>query len=214
MKSGYNDMSTVLIILLPLLIFMIVTSLLRIRVRLNLSSDSKTLFVGVGQTGITADLVKGMGRVSFGGITFKPRLLKWKIKAPQVALKTIPKIIRALWRFFISILKSFTIEQLEGELNAGFPEPHMTGYAYGFYQAAFAGIPGATRRFRFIPDWTGGSFGGRINVAVSIPIYRIIYRSIVLFFELPFRELIKMAIGRKARLERSRKDRKQNEPAK
>lgn len=189
---------------------LIIFSLFRFRVRLNLTQESKTIFVGVGNTGITTDLKLGTGSFSLAGFKFRPKPFKWKFKAPQAALKAIPKMVRAFWNYTFSILKCVTIEQLEGEINAGLGEPHLTGYAFGFYQAALAGIPGASQRFRFNPDWTGASFDGRFNAAVSIPIYRIIYRSIVLVFQLPFRELIKMAIGRKARLERSRKDRKQN----
>lgn len=198
-------MSTLLIILLSLLLVFFLITLLRVRIRLTLSPDSKTLFVGVGRTGITVDLDKGLGTISFGGMSFRPKPLKWKIRIPEAELKAIPKLIRAFWRFAISILKSFTVEKLEGELNAGFSEPHLTGYAFGFYQASLAGFPMVEERFRFNPDWTGASLSGKLNAAVSIPIYRIIYRSIVLFFSLPFRDLTKMAIGRKARLERKSK---------
>jgi hypothetical protein len=179
-------------------------------VRLNITPESKTLFVGVGRTGMTTDLSKDMGTFSIGGIKFRPQPFKWKLKTPQASLKAIPKLIKAFWKYSVSLIKNVTVEQLEGEINAGLGEPHLTGYAYGFYQATLAGIPAVNKRFRFNPDWTGLSFSGAFHASVSIPVYRIIYSTILLIFQLPFRELLKMAIGRKARLERSRKDRKSN----
>lgn len=192
-------MSTLLIILLSLLVVFLLFTLYRFRVRLNITPESKTLFVGIGQSGITTDLSKGIGKISFAGMHFRPRKYRLKFRAPKATLKAIPKLIKAFWKYSISLVKSITIEQLEGEINAGLGEPHLTGYAYGFYQATLAGIPAVNKKFKFNPDWTGLSFSGALHASVSIPVYRIIYRTIVLVFQLPFRELIKMAIGRKDR---------------
>jgi len=223
-------MSAIGITFLIIVLFLGVITLLHIRLRLIMESNRKTLFVGLGRTGVLTNFTDSSRSIIIAGrkiqtsvITKKERPAPEKKKPYKTSTRTrsikdilaiIPDTFRAVSKYVYSIIKSIIIEEFEVEVNAGFPEPHLTGMAFGYYQAAIAAVPGINKHFKFIPDWNGGSISGAVKTTVSIPLYKIIYRTIIMVFQLPLRKLIKLAIGRKARLEQSRKDRKSHDTAK
>ncbi len=218
-----------IILLLFLFTFALIT-LLHIRLRAVIESNRKTLFVGLGRTGVLTNFTESTSSIIIAGRTVKTTVITKKEKPEPIKQKPakkstrarpikdilaiIPDTFLAVSKYFYSILKSLTIEEFEVEINAGFPEPHLTGIAYGYYHAAIAAVPGIGKHFKFVPDWNESSISGGVKTTVSIPLYKIIYSTIVMVFQLPLRKLTKLAIGRKARLERSQKDRKPNDTAK
>ncbi len=192
--------------------------LLNLRVRFELSGDRRLLFIGLGRTGPELDFVRGRGVFRLAGIrvkTFaigerKPSKPKKKPEKPRRAkpLKKATRPLRDILRvgtkclgpvgaFLTGILKSVAVERLEGQIEVGFESPDLTGRVFGYYQAALAAVPGVVGRVRFIPDWTGASFGGSARVAVALPLYKLLARTAVLIYRLPLRELIRLAIGKK-----------------
>lgn len=210
-------MSNFVIILSAAFFLLALATLIRLRVKLDLYPNVKTLFAGLGRTGIRIDITGKTRSFLIAGRTIKTfstekkpdkKTAKEKIKAVkkqkpgrQRSLKKIlavvPTILKALTNYTYSILKSAAIEEFDGQINAGFGPPHITGAAFGFYQATLAGIPGITGRFRYIPDWNGLSFQGQLRLNVSIPLYRLLFKTMVMLWQLPLRELIKLAIGTK-----------------
>jgi len=208
-------MSLFTITLLTLFIFLALITLLHIRFRLVIQSGRKTLFVGLGRTGILTNFAEQTRTILIAGRTIKTTLItkkkKQELEKKEPAKKSrrvrpfsqvlgiIPGSLRAVTRYLYSLVKATIIEELEVELNAGFNERHLTGMAYGYYQAAMAAVPAIGKRIKFTPNWTGASISGGFRTSVSIPFYKIIYRTIVVLFQLPLRKLIKLAIGRKDR---------------
>ncbi len=205
------------VILLAVLFLLALLTLLRIRVKLGLYPNVKTLFVGLGNSGIRIDISGKKSSIILAGRTIRTRSIKAKTikQRPEAKIKTskrkrflrslpfkqvvavIPNTIKAFWDYFFSILKSAAIEEFDGEINAGFGPPDITGMAFGFYQATLAGIPGIDKRFKYIPDWNGLSFQGQLRLSVSIPLYRVLFRTMVVAWQLPLRDLLKLAIGTK-----------------
>lgn len=109
----------------------------------------------------------------------------------------IPQCSKALWLYFIDLLKAAIIEEAEGEIEGGFDAPDLTGQAFGFYQAAIGAVPALAGRFRYTPDWTGASFSGAVRLTVALPIYRLVGRTILLIWRLPVMKIVKLAIGEK-----------------
>jgi hypothetical protein len=103
----------------------------------------------------------------------------------------------ALWGYFVSILKSVAVEEAQGEIEAGFDEPDITGRVFGYYQAALGMVPSVVGRVAFVPDWTGASFSASMRLSLALPLYKLIWRTLVLIARLPLRELVKLAIGKK-----------------
>jgi hypothetical protein len=206
-----------LLIVLALFAFM----LLRIRIRFEFSKDSSLLFVGLGRSGPELDLRRKTGVVKL----FNVRLIRFEIakdkkrKLPKVGKKkqkpqkTAPKKIRKrsprdiinvarksikpLWTYTINLLKTVAVEELEGRVEAGFEQPHLTGALFGYYQAALAAVPSVVEKVQYVPDWTGASFRGSCKVAMALPLYELLGRTAVLVIRLPLRDIIKLAIGKK-----------------
>ncbi len=206
-----------LYVLSAIVLIVVAVMLLRFRIRLDLSKEHRLLFVGLGRSGHEHDFASGTGTVRLFGLNIKsikperekpkdkpkpakkPKVKKKSTRRRSIAdmLRVVPSVGRAVTGYFYSLLKSFTVEKLEGEIEAGFETPDLTGQAYGFYQAAVGAVPGIAGRLRYIPDWEGPSFSGAAKVSVAIPLYRVFVRTIVLIFKLPLRDLIKLAIGTK-----------------
>jgi hypothetical protein len=128
----------------------------------------------------------------------KPAKPPGKRKRPlSLFLKATPRTGKAAATYLYNLLKDVVIEECKGKIEAGFESPDLTGAAYGFYQAALAGAPGAMGRFQFAPDFTGRSFRGELRLAAALPLYRLAYRTIALIAHLPLRDLTKLAIGQK-----------------
>lgn len=208
-----------LYVILIIVLLMAAVTLLRIRIRFELTPDRRLLFVGLGRTGHEQDFVARVGRIKLFGVAVKTisgvekkeaepekkpdREKKPKKKKPGrkrsmgQLLGVVPGVLSAVGNYMWSLVKSIKVEELHGEIVAGFDSPDATGQAFGYYQAALAMAPSVVGRVQFRPDWTGQSFGGSARVALAIPLYRIILRTIVLIFKLPLRKLIKLAIGKK-----------------
>lgn len=193
--------------------------LLRIRLRLSLETEKKSLFFGLGKSGIEYDFKsKSSALFLFGFHTKdfikekkekveKPKDIKAKPKKDKSKrkrsvtdiLKIIPKSSQALWNYSIGLLKSVIVEELHGDIRAGFDSPDMTGQLFGYYQAAYYAVPAVVGRINYVPVWDEAAFEASMKASVVIPLYKIFYRSIILLFSLPLREIIKITIGRKER---------------
>lgn len=203
-----------------LFILIFLTLLLKIRLKLQLEDTHKTAFFGLGRSGISYDFLSKQLSLFFIGKklktlqkeskpteTIKVEKKKEKkstekpkrIRPLKDMLQLIPKSSKALFKYTVSLLKSVVIEELEGEIHAGFDSPDITGTVFGYYQAAFAAVPSVVGRLKYYPDWTDASFNANLRASVAIPLYKILYRSIILFFSLPLRDIIKITIGRKER---------------
>ena len=97
----------------------------------------------------------------------------------------------------ISIIRSIIVEELDGELTAGFTSPHITGHVYGYYQAVAGIVPNLNERFTFSPVWDDSTFDGRLRASVSLPLYKLIYRFMIFIISLPLRKIITFIIGKK-----------------
>jgi hypothetical protein len=207
--------------LLILVALLTALMLLRVRIRVDLSGEHRLMFLGLGRTGPEFDFERGIGQFRLFGFSVKTFSLKREKKderpveatpiekvekAPSAKPKRersvwdvmamTPQIVSAFWRFLAGIVKSAMIEQCEGEVRAGFEEPHLTGQAFGYYHA-LVGMAPAVGRFQFVPDWTGASFAGTMRLSLALPMYALVYRTCILIFQLPVRRLIKYAIGKK-----------------
>ncbi|MCK4632411.1 MAG: hypothetical protein KAT79_04020 [candidate division Zixibacteria bacterium] len=192
--------------------------LLRLRVRVALESDRRVIFVGLGRSGPEFDFAAKEGRFKLLGRSVRSFTLGGKKKAAgkkksekkaarkkrsarvrswRDMVRIGPSVVAASWSFLLDLLRSAVIEELEGEIEAGFDSPDLTGRAFGYYQAALATVPGVAGRFAYVPDWSGASFGGSLRLAIALPLYKLVFRMIILIVRLPLRELIKLAIGKK-----------------
>jgi hypothetical protein len=175
------------------------------------------MFVGLGRTGVLTDFTEKTRTIIFAGKTLKsspiveqpakPKREKPLKKSKRIrpigdVIAIIPDSFRAFGKYVYSNIKSIIVEEFEAEVKAGFEDPYLTGMAFGYYQAAVGAVPFFGKFFKFVPDWNGGAVSGGLKTTVSIPLYKVIYRTTVLVFSLPLRKVVKLAIGRK--------DRKQN----
>ena len=206
---------------LAILTIIVAVLLLNFRVRFRLGRGQRLLFIGLGRTGPEFDFAESTGRVRLFGINIKSFTIGKEDKAapkkekppkPEKAakkkkpgrkrplrdiLKVAPGTLSALWSWFLSLLKVAVIEELEGEIEAGFDSPDMTGTVFGYYQAAIGAVPLVATRVRFTPDWTGASFAGSVKGSMALPVYKIVWRTMVMIFRLPLRDFIKLAIGKR-----------------
>jgi hypothetical protein len=193
--------------------------LLRLRFRLEFSDRRRAIFAGLGRTGWAFDFTSRRGSLKLAGFTVKeleaaekkkvkpepepkppPKPKKKRAKRERPIgdmLRVAPKVMKAVASYGLSLLRALRLEELDGEIKAGFDQPDLTGTAYGYYQAAAATLPGIGDRFRYRPDWDGPSLAGSARVAVAIPLYSIVVSTVVLILKLPLRDLIKLAIGKK-----------------
>ncbi len=194
--------------------------LLRLRVRFELGGDRRSLFVGLGRTGREYDYLRRVRSVRVLGFRVssspldekkarKPEQPEKKSPSEQPPrkpgrkrplrdiLRILPECSKGLYGYAVGVLRSLIIEHLEAEIKGGFAAPDLTGQAFGYYQAALAAAPAVVGRVRFTPDWTGPSLSGSARVSVALPLYLLLYRSLVLVAGLPLRQIVKLAIGKK-----------------
>jgi hypothetical protein len=204
-----------------LAVLVIALLLLRIRARCLVTDGRRILFVGVGRSGQEMDFVGRKLVFRVFGLAVKTASLKKEKKLPEPKRreptkaappeKGKPKRVRSkidmaevalysvkpTFRYLVNLLRSLTVEQLEGRIRAGFEEPDQTGLAFGYYQAALGAVPGVVGRVAFVPVWTEASFEGEFRASVALPVYRLVFRSIQYVYRLPLRRIIKLAIGTK-----------------
>ena len=205
-----------------LILFVAAFLLVRLRLRVDLSPERRIVFLGLGRTGPEIDFVRREIRLRLSGIRIKSFLLDREAPVPDVAeageskrriertsakpkrrrsflavLDIVPQSLAALWKYFVGLLKAAIIEQAEGEIEAGFDAPHITGQVYGCYQVALAAAPSLMSRFRYTPVWTGPKFSGTLRVSIAWPVYRLLWQTMLLIWRLPKRKLVKLAIGEK-----------------
>ncbi len=195
--------------------------MLRLRLRLEISSNRRLLFLGLGRSGPEFDFRANRGVVRLFGLRIgqfrldeeearkkdrqagkvaraerKPAKPKRKRSIKDI-VAILPQCLMALGKCSIGLLKAAVVEQAEGEIKAGFESPHLTGELFGHYQAALAAAPSLLGRVRYIPDWTGPSLSGLVRCSVAWPVYRFVWQTILLVGRLPVRKIIKLAIGTK-----------------
>lgn len=113
--------------------------------------------------------------------------------APAKPIKEVMKLLRQnssdVWGYVKSLWHAMIIEELQGQVHGGFSAPDLTGQAYGYYHALMGAMPALAGRFHFTPNWLGPSFAGNMRVAVALPLYVLVYRTIVLMIHLPLRRI-------------------------
>ena len=129
--------------------------------------------------------------------TGEPSVRPRRSRSVMTVLDILPQSFGALWRYFVGLLSAAIIEQAEGEIEAGFDAPHITGQVYGCYQAALAIAPTLVGRVKYTPVWSGRSFSGALRVSIAWPVYRLIWQTVLLIWRLPVRKFVKLAIGEK-----------------
>ncbi len=209
--------------LYTLLIFiaiLIAISFLRLRMRFLWGDNKRLLFVGLGQTGPEIDFVDNVGSLRIFGwhitsfqLNTKPKKQKqkqtdrrsgkikqreererdWYVLLPRI----VPRTATALGRMIAHLYRYTIVEELSARIEAGFDSPDLTGQLYGGYHAVVGAVPGLSQRISFQPNWVEESFNGKIQMAFALPLYRLIWRIIVLIGQLPLRDLYKLAIGTK-----------------
>lgn len=205
-----------LILVLALAAFLFI----RLRLKFEYGPDKKILFIGLGRSGPEFNLSDNRLMIKLSGFGVKSIDLKKskKLKTQRkkedesgrkkvvkrgrtrswtILAAKLPVIIKAAGQFLIRLIKGASIEQLDGEIQAGFDQPDLTGQVYGCYQAILGAAPDITRRFNYYPDWSGASFAGSIRFTVALPLYHLIFSFLKLLIQLPLRELLKFTIGRK-----------------
>ncbi|RKX24405.1 MAG: hypothetical protein DRP45_08290 [Candidatus Zixiibacteriota bacterium] len=206
-------------------VVMVAVLLLRLRVRLEIADDKRLLFAGLGRTGPELDLRSKRGVFKLFGMRLrefettrkKPEKTAAKHKRLEKAIELaeraegkgkrrrslrqiiqiVPQVTTALWQYLVGLLKSVIVEQAEGQIEAGFESPDITGRAFGYYQAALAAVPAMLGRVRYVPDWDGPSFSGVMHIQVALPLWRLFFQTAALLWRLPLIRIIKLAIGEK-----------------
>ncbi|MEW6050237.1 MAG: hypothetical protein AB1644_04145 [Candidatus Zixiibacteriota bacterium] len=196
--------------------------LVRLRVRLEFSGERRALFVGLGRSGPEIDFAAKVGRVRLFGLNIESFSLR-KSAATSVQpirlgsakpsgakkrdsrrrlmfdfewLDVLPATLTAVWRFLVGIFKAAIIEECEAKVQGGFPTPDLTGQAYGYYCAFVGAFPAVTERVTYTPDWSGASFNGSVRLSVALPVYALVYRTIVLLIQLPVRKIYRITRGK------------------
>ncbi|MDH3892559.1 MAG: hypothetical protein OEV49_15950 [candidate division Zixibacteria bacterium] len=194
--------------------------LLRLRIRFELGNGRRRLFVGLGRSGPQFDFVRRVQSIKLFGFTIWSSPMKdsddseetetvsdvkkkskrkkaGRVRSIREILAAVPAISGAMWRYSIGLLKSIIVEELEAEIQAGFEAVDLTGQVFGYYQAALAAAPTVMGRIQYRPDWTGPSFAGQARVCVALPVYRMVFCTLKLIYQLPLRRIVKLAIGKK-----------------
>lgn len=201
------------------IIVVITLLILNLRVRLSLGKNHRLLFLSLGHSGSQLDFVNKKAEIRLWGIKIITINLAKKLKEITLSevipkagekpkkpgrkrsivdfISILPECLKALWKYFVGLLKEAVIEEMEGQIEGGFDSPGLTGTVFGFYQAMLAVNPQTAGRLNFIPDWYGRSFSGSLKLAVAMPFYKFIYITLKLIIKLPLRDLIKLAIGKK-----------------
>jgi hypothetical protein len=199
--------------------------LTRLRLRVLLTPERKFLFVGLGRTGPEFDFVDRVIRVKLFGLKIRqipmPKSRKQATeeeakpiqatrletaqtpKAPEVKRRRSFRLLLgilsestiALWQYAVSLLKGIIVEEAEGELSLGFASPDVTGRVYGYYMALAGIAPVLAGRFVWTPNFSGESVTGRLKVSIALPMYVLIFRTVVLIARLPIRKIVKYSRG-------------------
>jgi len=196
----------------------------RIRLRMEFTPDQRWLFAGLGRTGIKHDFISTDTTILWCGLPVRKKSpkgkkpvdadQKTKDRAKIVSRKkprsdgrrerskrqiawVIKRSIPALWKYGIGLLRSIIVEQLEARVAGGFDSPHLTGQVFGYYQAALATAPSVVGRVQYDPDFTGASLSGTAKASVALPLHQLLLRTVILVAELPLREIVRLAIGKK-----------------
>ncbi len=111
-----------------------------------------------------------------------------------IARDLLPPVRKAVWNYVRGLLRAVIVEEMEARIEAGFESPDQTGMAFGYYQAVLGMVPAAAGRLVYVPDWLGASFDASGRLTVSLPLYRFVWRTLVLLWQLPSRKILKMAI--------------------
>ncbi|MFH2049020.1 MAG: hypothetical protein ABIJ12_06210 [bacterium] len=206
-----------MLIYILLIFILLITAILmlHIRIRVVWGTDKKLLFIGLGRTGPELDFINKKAKLNLFNIKLKEFSLdqeKEKEKKPKREkaekpekhkkyrsisdiLNILPIILKEIFNYMKNILSSLIVEELEADIEAGFDAPHITGQVFGYYQAALAAVPGVMNHIHYYPDWTGQSLTASINGRVSLPLYKLVWRTIILLWRLPLRDIYKLAIG-------------------
>jgi len=197
--------------------------LLNLRVRLEVDDTRRLVFIGLGRSGLEFDFAGKISHLKIYGFRIKSfkqvkkekeaavekeKTEKEKVekkpprkvprqRSPRDMIKILPQCSRPLFKYFIDIVKSLAIEELKGEIEGGFDSPDLTGRAFGYYQAMLGAVPALAGHFRYYPVWTGAALSGSLRLAAVLPLYKMLYRTLILTFRLPLRKIIKVAIGTK-----------------
>lgn len=214
-------------IALLLVLGMIALSLVRLRIRFELGSQVRQVFFGFGRTGLEIDWITRYRTLRIWGIPVRRRPIAEAVEQPVPAhalqspgpakpvmpkrsaskiarsrdwlelLDLLPASGRAFWKYATGLLKAVIVEQMDGQIEAGFAQPDYTGIAFGYYQAALATAPSVIGRVAFVPRWEGPTFTGHLRGSIALPLHRLILDSVLLAWRLPCRRIIRFAIGKK-----------------
>lgn len=113
------------------------------------------------------------------------------------ARELAPQILRALWNYLKGLYRATSIEEFGAHIEAGLSSPDRTGQIYGCYQAILGAGPAALARVQFVPVWVGPAFQASGRLVLAIPLYRLVWRTIVLIWQLPIKRIIKLVIARR-----------------
>jgi hypothetical protein len=207
-----------------ILILILAAALLRVRLRLEISTERRILFVGLGRSGPEIDFVKREGVLKLFGLRLKrfsldhsrpaegttqpasaessettrtPSKPSTRRRSIKSILEIVPQCTSAFWKYGLGLLRNTIVVEAEAEIEAGFDTPDITGQAFGYYQAALAAAPGLFTRVSFIPNWTGRTFSGSARLSLAWPMYRLLWQTTLLFWRLPKRKIYRLAIGDK-----------------
>ena len=203
------------LIILALIISSILA--LRLRVRFEIDAHRRVLFAGLGRSGPEYDFMTKLVTIKLFGMKLKTVSTEKKAKPvkkePKIEkvpkpkrvwpfdkiIEQIPPVSQAFWKYSRSIMKATIVEELNGKIEAGFDSPDTTGRVFGYYQAVAGAVPAIGRHLEYIPNWTEATFGGSARGSVALPLYKLVFRTIILLINLPLREIIKLTIGYKER---------------
>lgn len=190
--------------------------MLHIRIRVVWGDDKKILFVGLGRSGPELDFNSKKGRLCLFNFKIKEfsfeketekgkekpdKPIRKKTDKPKKQrsyknmLNMLPLLMKEFFTYMKNILSSLIVEELEADIEAGFDAPHLTGQVYGYYQAALAAVPSVMNRIHYSPNWTEQTFSVSTKGSISLPLYKLIWWTIILLWRLPLRDLYKLAIG-------------------
>jgi hypothetical protein len=186
-----------------LLATMMVILLLRIRLRFRWEKGERELYVGILGTGLRWNL-RGMTEWLLLGYSVRRREAGEEDSPPEdpedePAAPGVRKSLRQLrlWgplaRPVISaavragshLWRGTRVEQLEGEVDAGFDDPATTGMAYGWLQAVSAVTPTIFRRLEVRPVWDRAAFSASMRASAAVPLYRLVSSGWILLRRLP-----------------------------
>lgn len=210
---------TWLYILSTLGVLLLVLLLMRVRLHFIYTPEIRTAGLTLGRrTGLFADLLCFRGTVRVMGITvYQMDLRKEKEEAPRatrvtppeaeapaqakpkrplrervaVLRENLPQAWRALRTYLKGLYRATRVEELNGRIEAGFDSPDETGRALGYYYAALGIVPAIISRVQFVPVWMGPSFEASGRMTLAIPLYHLLWHTIVLLWQFPARKLIK-----------------------